>query len=38
MVTNRQILKEIHISETYFKVGDTNLKLMEQSWFCANKF
>jgi len=35
---NRQILKEIHIGETYFKVGETNLKLMEQSWFCGDKF
>jgi hypothetical protein len=35
---NRQILKEIHIGETYFKVGETNLKFMEQSWFCGNKF
>jgi hypothetical protein len=34
---NRQILKEIHIGETYFKVGEINLKLMEQSWFCGNK-
>jgi len=35
---NRNFLKEIHIGETYFKVGETNLKLMEQSWFCGNKF